>query len=88
VFGDDRRAGRRLREGVSAPYGVSFVSSRTVTRYATQVKTNVSKIVPFLSAGAVFPLPAGARGLPYRLRNEILPASFRSRPRAELGKGP
>jgi len=37
VLGDDA-ADRRLREGVSAPYGESCVSSRPATRYITQAK--------------------------------------------------
>jgi len=54
VFGDDAAQVRRLREGVSVPYGVSSVSFRTVTRYVTQVKTNVSRIVAFFVGRAVY----------------------------------
>jgi hypothetical protein len=37
-----RRAGHRVRGGVSAPYGVS---SGYVTRYVTQVKNDVTRVV-------------------------------------------
>ena len=60
MFGDDAA---RVVVFVKAfqPYGVSFVSSRTVTRYVTQVKNNISKIAAFLGATPWVPLPAGIR---------------------------
>ena len=43
------------------PYGVSFVSSRTVTRYVTQVRDDVSKISAFLCVSRADALPCTAR---------------------------